>query len=176
MCVCALPVVQRLCPTGHHQGTAEANVPSLLRHSISPSPPDPWLLPPPCTHLGAQLFPLGVELLQLLLQQGRVTGGHVLSRVGLHGGQLPQSAGRTLHSQLRLLHNTRTVDRPVRRLCTSCALTLPCLCGLGTLHIKGLWTGQGEGGKGEGRETMGALNEGKGGNLSGHSVGTGGRS
>lgn len=164
-------------PPRHHRGNLSLSPPTL---SSSPSPSVPSVFPPQCAHLRAQLFPLAVELLQLLLQQGRVAGGHVLSQVGLHGGQLPQSAGQTLQSELRLLHNRRRVDRPVRRPCTSCALTFLSLCGPGTLQIKGLWTGQGEGRRGvergEGRETVRALNKGKGGNSWGHSVGTAGRS
>ena len=40
------------------------------------------------SHLYTQLFPLTVELFQLLLQQSRVAGRDVLGQVRLHGGQV----------------------------------------------------------------------------------------
>lgn len=58
------------------------------------------------SHLHTQLFPLTVELLQLLLQQSRVTGRDILGQVRLHVGQFLQSDGQMLQRELSLLHNT----------------------------------------------------------------------
>lgn len=60
------------------------------------------------SHLCTKLFPLSVELLQLLLQQRWVTGCDALGQVCLHGGQFPQSTGQMLQRELWPLHNTHT--------------------------------------------------------------------
>lgn len=79
------------------------------------------------SHLHAQLFPLTMELLQLLLQQSRVTGRNILGQVRLHGVQFPQSTVQMLEGKLSLLHNTHInahLKHAVRQPCTSCAHTV----------------------------------------------------
>lgn len=81
------------------------------------------------SHLHTQLFPLTVELLQLLLQQSRVACRDVLGQVRLHGGQVSQSTGQTLQRELGLLHNTHTytltpAQRAMYKLSTHAAVPL----------------------------------------------------
>lgn len=82
------------------------------------------------SHLRTQLFPLTMELLQLLLQQCRVTGRNILGQVRLHGVQFPQSAVQMLQGEFSLLYNTHInthLKRAVRQPCTSCVHMLLCL-------------------------------------------------
>lgn len=120
VCVCVRVSVcgVRLCAAGHRQNTAGSNFSLLLsptslslsylfhlqslRHTVPPL----TVYFSVSSHLHTQLFPLTVELLQLLLQQSRVTGRDILGQVRLHVGQFLQSDGQMLQRELSLLHNT----------------------------------------------------------------------
>lgn len=116
-------------------------------------------------HLHTQLFPLAVELLQLLLQQRWVPGCHVLGQVHLHSDQFLQSTGQKLQGELCVLHNTFTQYKHkdghtsmYKQWHTHFSTTLGPLWS--AVQIKELWMGRGEGNKGrkgEGSESTGYL-------------------